>query len=46
MSVSDNHSRMQMSYVKMMVLVYVGIATNIGNRGVVVFRDTEDEIIS
>jgi len=36
---------MQMSYAKMMVPFNVRIATNTENRNVVVFRDTEDEII-
>jgi len=29
----------------MMVLLYVGIATNMENWSIVVFRDNEDEII-
>jgi len=45
MSVSDNTLKMRMSYGKMMVLLYVGIATNMENWSIVVFRDNEDEII-
>jgi len=43
MSVSDNTLRM--SYGRMMVLLYVEIATNMENWSIVVFRDTGDEII-